>query len=159
MLHFCPLLYFFSTFPIRCFYTNLSVRDFLVVLLTVALLRHQHSLILLLWISSVAFHITFRYSKNIYCEASNFILTNDVCGPGSSVAIATGYELDDPGIESWWGPDFPQLSRPALGPTQPPVNGYRVFPEGRGCRGVGLTPQPPSSAEVLERVELYLYSS
>jgi hypothetical protein len=42
-------------------------------------------------------------------------------GPGSSVAIATGYGLDGPGIESRWGRDFPHLSRPALGPTQPPV--------------------------------------
>jgi hypothetical protein len=42
-------------------------------------------------------------------------------GPGSSVCIATGYGLDGPGIESRWGRDFPHLSRPALGPTQPPV--------------------------------------
>jgi len=42
-------------------------------------------------------------------------------GPGSSVGIATGYGLDGPGIESRWGRDFPCLSRPALGPTQPPV--------------------------------------
>ena len=42
-------------------------------------------------------------------------------GPGSSVGIATGYRLDGPGIESRWGRDFPHLSRPALGPTQPPV--------------------------------------
>ena len=42
-------------------------------------------------------------------------------GPGSSVGIATGYGLDGPGIESQWGRDFPHLSRPALGPTQPPV--------------------------------------
>jgi hypothetical protein len=42
-------------------------------------------------------------------------------GPGSSVGIATGYGLDGPGIESWWWRDFPHLSRPALGPTQPPV--------------------------------------
>ena len=41
-------------------------------------------------------------------------------GPGSSVRIATGYGLDGPGIESRWGRDFPHLSRPALGPTQPP---------------------------------------
>ena len=34
---------------------------------------------------------------------------------------ATGYGLDGPGIESRWGRDFPHLSRPALGPTQPPV--------------------------------------
>ena len=40
---------------------------------------------------------------------------------GSSVGIATGYGLDGPGIESRWGRDFPHLSRPALGTTQPPV--------------------------------------
>jgi hypothetical protein len=45
----------------------------------------------------------------------------DTSGPGSSVGIATGYGLDGPGIEPRWGRDFPQLSRPALGPTQPPV--------------------------------------
>ena len=39
----------------------------------------------------------------------------------SSVGIATRYGLDGPGIESWWGRDFPPPSRPALGPTQPPV--------------------------------------
>jgi len=33
------------------------------------------------------------------------------------------------------------------GPPSPLYNGYRVFPGGRGGRGVGLTPQPPSSAE------------
>ena len=42
-------------------------------------------------------------------------------GPDSSVGIAIGYGLDGPGIESRWGQDFPHLSRPALGPTQPPV--------------------------------------
>jgi hypothetical protein len=44
-------------------------------------------------------------------------------GPGSSVGIATGYGLDGPGIESRWGRDFLHTSRPALGPTQPPVQG------------------------------------
>ena len=42
-------------------------------------------------------------------------------GPGSSVGIAIGYGLDCPGIESRCGPDFLHLSRPALGPTKPPV--------------------------------------
>jgi hypothetical protein len=42
-------------------------------------------------------------------------------GPGSSVNIATGYRLDGLGIEFRWGRDFPHLSRPALGPTQPPI--------------------------------------
>jgi len=41
--------------------------------------------------------------------------------PGSSVGIATEYVLDGPEIESRWGRDFQHLSRPALGPTQSPV--------------------------------------
>jgi len=41
-------------------------------------------------------------------------------GPGSSVSVVTDYGLDGPGIESRWGEIF-RLSRPALGPTQPPV--------------------------------------
>jgi hypothetical protein len=35
--------------------------------------------------------------------------------------IATRYGLDGPGIESQWGRDFPHPPKPALGPTQPPV--------------------------------------
>ena len=42
-------------------------------------------------------------------------------GRDSVVGIATRYELDGPGIESWWGRDFQHPSRLALGPTQPPV--------------------------------------
>ena len=41
-------------------------------------------------------------------------------GPGSSVGIASDYGLDGPGIEFRWGEIF-HPSRPALGPTQPPV--------------------------------------
>ena len=42
-------------------------------------------------------------------------------GLGSVVSIATAYGLDGPVIESRWGRDFTHLSRPALRPTQPPV--------------------------------------
>ena len=42
-------------------------------------------------------------------------------GPGGVVGIATGYGLDGPGIESRCRRVFPHLSRPALRPTQPPV--------------------------------------
>jgi hypothetical protein len=40
---------------------------------------------------------------------------------GSSVGIPTPYGLDGPANKSRWGRDFPHLSRPALGPTQPPA--------------------------------------
>ena len=56
------------------------------------------------------------------CQPVSFILKLFAFGgPGSSVGISTGYGLDGPGIESRWGRDFPHLSRPALVPTQPPV--------------------------------------
>jgi len=49
------------------------------------------------------------------------VTTLSPLGRYSSVSIATGYGLDGPGIESRWERDFPHLSRPALGPTQPSV--------------------------------------
>jgi hypothetical protein len=72
-------------------------------------------------------------SQIILQHISFFILISDVvmlylyrpsstkCGPGGIVGIATGYGLDDPGMESRWEKDFPHLSIPAVGPTQPPV--------------------------------------
>jgi len=52
------------------------------------------------------------------------------CGPGSSVGIATDYGLDGPGSNPG-GDEIFRPSRPALEPTQPPVNGYLVFPGGK----------------------------
>ena len=43
-----------------------------------------------------------------------------ICGPGTSVGIATDYGLDGPGSNPG-GNEFFRPSRPALGPTQPPV--------------------------------------
>ena len=42
-------------------------------------------------------------------------------GQDSAVGIATSYGLDGPGIEFWWGQDFPHPSRPTLGNTQHPL--------------------------------------
>ena len=49
------------------------------------------------------------------------IYTLFLVGRDSVVGIATRYGLGGPGIESRWGRDFPQPSRPALGPIQPPI--------------------------------------
>ena len=43
-----------------------------------------------------------------------------ICGPGSSVGIVTDYGLDGPGSNPR-GDEIFRPSRPALGPTQPPV--------------------------------------
>ena len=43
-------------------------------------------------------------------------------GPGSSVGIATDYELDGPGSNPGRDEIF-RPSRPTLGPTQPPAKG------------------------------------
>ena len=55
--------------------------------------------------------------------------------PGSVVGIATGYGLGGPGIESEWERDFPHLSRPALRPTQPPVQWVPVLSRGQRTAG------------------------
>ena len=80
-----------------------------------------------------------------------------IVGRDSSVGIETRYGLNGPEIESRWRRDFPHLSRPAWSPPSLLYNGYRVFP---GVKAVGAwrCPPTPSSAEVKERVQLYLYS-
>jgi hypothetical protein len=70
--------------------------------------------------------------------------------PGSSVGIATGYGLDGPGIESRWKRDFPHMSRPALGPTQPPVQWAPDLSRGKERPGRDADPSPPYSALVMK---------
>jgi hypothetical protein len=73
------------------------------------------------------------------------------------VGIATQYRLNGSGIESRWRRDFQQPSRPVLRLTQPSVQSYWVsFPVIKGPGGAVNHP-PPSSVEVKERVELYVY--
>ena len=72
-----------------------------------------------------------------------------MCGPGSSVGIATDYGLDGPGSN----PDGDEIfrpSRPALGPPSLLNNEYRVFPRGKMGPGRAADHSPPSSAAVME---------
>ena len=78
------------------------------------------------------------------------------CGRDSSVGKATRYGLDGPGIECRWWREFPQPSRTALGPTQPPIQWVPGLYQRVKRPGRGLDHRPPSSAEVKERVEIYL---
>ena len=75
----------------------------------------------------------------------------------SSVGIATRYGPDGTGIECGWGRDFPHQPHRPRGPPSLLYNGYRLFPGGKAA-GAWRDHNHPSSAEVKERVELYLYS-
>jgi hypothetical protein len=56
--------------------------------------------------------------------------------------IATRYGLEGPGIESRWGEIFRTYPHRLRGPPNLLYNGYRVFPGGKGGRGVMLTTHP-----------------
>jgi hypothetical protein len=82
-------------------------------------------------------------------------------GRDSSVGTATRYGMDSPGIEKK-NPCGGEIFRTR--PDRPwvqfslPHNGYRVFFPGVKRPGRGVNYPPPSSTEVKEKVELYLYS-
>jgi len=72
--------------------------------------------------------LTFRFGfQNSHSHTKQDTITAEIsaqyfilCGPGSSVGIATDYGLDGPGSNPG-GDGIFRPSRPALGPTQPPV--------------------------------------
>jgi len=84
-------------------------------------------------------------------------VSNYNVGRDSSVGTGTRYGLDCPGIEYRRGRDFPHPSRPALGPTQLPIQWVPGLCRGKATGG-WRWPPTPVSAEVKERVQLYLYS-
>ena len=80
-------------------------------------------------------------------------------GRDSSVGIATRYGLDGPGIEYRWRGDI-SIIRPhrPYGPPSLLYNGYRCLSPGGKRPGLGFDHPPPSSAEINEIAQLYLYS-
>jgi hypothetical protein len=80
------------------------------------------------------------------CQASyNLTIKSELPGGwDSSVSIATRYRLEGPGIKSWWGRDFPHLSRLALGPTQPPVQWVPGLSRRQRRLGRNVEHPPPS---------------
>jgi len=58
--------------------------------------------------------------KHVHCNVCYSLVHTLKCGPGSSVDIATDYGLDGPGSNPG-GDEIFRPSRPALGPTKPPV--------------------------------------
>jgi len=90
-------------------------------------------------------------------DAMGEVCTKDV-GRDSSVGIATRYGLDSPGIESRWGKRFsaPVQTGPGAHPASYTV-GTGSFPGGKAA-GAWPLPPTPSSADVKERIGLYLYS-
>jgi hypothetical protein len=70
-------------------------------------------------------------------------LCNVNCGPGSSVGIATDYELDGPGSNPG-GDEIFRPSRLSLGPT------HRAFPGSKVRPGRAADHTPSSSAAVME---------
>ena len=69
-------------------------------------------------------HFLFTFSTFIYIYIYIYI-----CGRGSSVGIATDYELDGPGSNPG-GDEIFRQPRPVLGPTQPTVKWVPGLPRG-----------------------------
>jgi len=87
--------------------------------------------------------------RPVYCFLIN-IKYGINSGPGSVVGIATGYGQDSQGMESRCGRDFPHPFRPALWPTQPPVQWVPGLSRGKERPGHDADPSPPSSSVVMK---------
>jgi hypothetical protein len=98
-----------------------------------------------IYITSAAFILDpFTCKHKAYIHMKGYII---VCfkmhaSRDSSVRIATRYELQGPGIESWWGEIFRTYPDRLRGQSSLLYNGYRVFPGCKSGWGVMLTTYP-----------------
>ena len=79
----------------------------------------------------------------------------ELSGQGSLVGIVTDYGLDGLGLNPG-GYEIFRPSRPALGPSQPPVKWVPGLSRGKVRPGCAADHSPPSSAAVMEE---YSYTS
>jgi hypothetical protein len=96
----------------------------------------------------------------LVCEEGDYILASVLStsmGQDSVVSIATHHGLKGLGIASWGGQIFRSCPDWSWGPPSLLYDGYQVCFQGVKRPGCGINHLPPSSAEVKERVELYLY--
>ena len=92
---------------------------------------------------------------NIYIYILHIV---DTVGRDRVFGLAAFHELDGPGIDSWWEEFF--LTRPDR-PRVPPsllYNDYHISFLDVKRPGRSVDYQPPSRAEVREKVQLYIYS-
>jgi hypothetical protein len=104
------------------------------------------------WMKSTNMHVSLNRTSTT-CYVSKHQCYKD---RNSTVDIATRYGLDGPGIESRWGPDFPHPPRTVLGPTQSPIQWVPGLTGGKAA-GTWYWKLTPSSADVKERVQLFLW--
>ena len=78
-------------------------------------------------------HCTTHRTSDLYTSLSSSS-RNSYMGRDSSLGTATRYGLYGPGIEFQCGVNFPHPSRPALGPTHPPLQWVpALFPGGKAA--------------------------
>jgi hypothetical protein len=97
--------------------------------------------------------------QSLIASNTNILRDDVVCvSRGSSGHVPTRYVFHGPGIGSLLGRDFSHPSRPISGSTQPHIKSVPGLLSADKAVGPGVYHPLLSSAEVKERVELYLYS-